>query len=162
MSEHRYSAVVRWTGNLGKGTSGYRTYSRNHVIQFPGKPDLIGSSDIAPLADRTRYNPDELLVASLSACHMLWYLHMCAIHNVVVSEYTDEATGILQIDADGGGRFTRVTLHPQVTITQGDEQRATDLHAEAHRKCFIANSVNFPVEHQPVIRSLARSTTAAP
>ncbi|MFZ1022974.1 MAG: OsmC family protein [Thermoplasmata archaeon] len=162
MSEHRYSTVVRWTGNLGSGTSGYRTYSRNHVIQFSGKPDLAGSSDIAPLTDRTRYNPDELLVASLSACHMLWYLHLCAIHDVVVSEYTDEATGVMQTDADGGGRFVQVTLHPQVAILQGDEQRAIDLHTEAHRKCFIANSVNFPVEHQPIIRSAVRPTTVPP
>ncbi|MFZ0891522.1 MAG: OsmC family protein [Thermoplasmata archaeon] len=160
MTEHQYSSVVRWTGNLGKGTSEYRAYSRDHVIQFSGKPDLGGSSGLAPLSDKSRYNPDELLVASLSACHMLWYLHLCAVNGVVVSEYVDKAAGVMRTDADGGGRFVQVTLHPQVTILQGDEQRAMDLHAEAHRKCFIANSVNFPVEHQAVIRSAAHRTTA--
>jgi organic hydroperoxide reductase OsmC/OhrA len=127
------------------------------VIQFPGKPDLVGSSGMAPLSDSARYNPDELLVAALSSCHMLWYLHLCAVNDVVVSEYLDEAIGVLRTDADGGGRFVRVTLQPQVTLLQGDEQRALELHGEANRKCFIANSVNFPVEHQPVIRTATRA-----
>ncbi len=159
MSEHRYEAVIRWTGNLGTGTSGYRDYSRDHVIQFVGKPELSGSSDLSPRGNPSRYNPDELLVASLSACHMLWYLHLCSVRGIVIVDYRDEASGILKIETDGGGRFERVTLRPRITISQGAEQLAIELHEEAHRKCFIANSVNFPVDVEPTIRSTAEQAS---
>ena len=149
--QHRYSVSVDWTGNRGEGTSGYRAYDRAHRISSPGKPDLAGSSDPAFRGDAAAWNPEDLLVASLSACHMLWYLHLAAEAGIVVTAYRDDATGVMATDADGGGRFSSVTLHPSVTITDGDRVAEADaLHADAHRLCFIARTVNFQLECVPV------------
>jgi organic hydroperoxide reductase OsmC/OhrA len=149
---HRYGASVQWTGNTGTGTSSYRSYERSYAIAVDGKPTILGSSDPLFRGDPSRYNPEELLVIALSSCHLLWYLHLCATNGVVVLAYTDRAEGQMLETDDGGGRFTRVVLHPQVTIAaDGDVERARALHAEAHAKCFIANSVNFPVDHEPTI-----------
>jgi organic hydroperoxide reductase OsmC/OhrA len=144
---HRYRATVRWTGNTGAGTGDYRAYRRDHVVAFPNKPPLPGSSDPEFRGDAARYNPEELLVSSLSACHMLWYLHLCAVSGIVVEEYADDAEGVLETGPDGSGRFSAVTLHPTVRIRTGDLARAAELHDRAHAMCFIANSVNFPVQH---------------
>lgn len=150
---HTYHTDLRWTGNLGSGTSGYRAYSRNHEIRVDGKPMLLGSSDPAFRGDPTRYNPEDLLVASLSACHMLWFLHLCADAGIVVTDYSDRATGTMVETTDGGGRFSEVTLCPQVTVADAAMiERAQALHIEAHRLCFIANSCNFPVRHEAVCR----------
>ena len=150
---HSYSSTVRWTGNLGTGTSGYKDYDRNHEISAPGKPLIPGSSDPAFRGDAARYNPEDLLVASLSTCHMLWYLHLAAVNKVVVLDYEDQADGVMEETADGGGRFLEVTLRPRITVTaQSDLDTAKQLHHDAHEKCFIANSVNFPVGCEPVIR----------
>ena len=154
--EHRYETVVEWTGNTGSGTSGYRAYSRQHDISSPSqpKPPIPGSSDPGFRGDATRWNPEELLVASLSACHQLWYLHLCADAGLVITSYIDRAEGVMVEDDDGGGRFRRVVLRPSITFAPGtDLNRARELHHEAHRLCFIANSVNFPVEHEPELRS---------
>lgn len=149
---HHFSVTVEWTGNRGMGTSDYKAYSRDHEIIKAGKPVVPGSSDPAFRGDAARYNPEELLIASLSACHMLWYLHLCALNQVVVTGYTDSAGGEMQLDADGGGRFCSVTLRPCVTIAPGcSRETAMGLHSAAHRLCFIANSVNFPVHHQAEI-----------
>ncbi len=148
--EHRYSATVTWTGNQGTGTSSYKTYSRDHDIAVPGKPVIAGSSDPAYRGDATRHNPEDMLVASLSACHMLWYLHLCAVNGIAVTAYRDDASGTMAEDPSGGGRFTGVTLRPHVTVAPGsDLAKAEALHHEAHEKCFIANSVNFPVRCEP-------------
>ena len=151
--QHKYETSVRWTGNLGTGTTGYKDYGRNHEISAPGKPPIPGSSDPAFRGDAARYNPEELLVASLSTCHMLWYLHLAAVNKVVVLDYEDVADGTMEESADGGGRFVQVTLRPRITVTaQSDLDTAKRLHHDAHEKCFIANSVNFPVGCEPVIR----------
>jgi organic hydroperoxide reductase OsmC/OhrA len=151
--EHHYSVQVTWTGNLGQGTSGYRAYSRNHEISASGKAVVAGSSDPAFRGDPARYNPEDLLVGSLSACHMLWYLHLCAEAGVVVVEYLDHASGVMVETAGGGGRFNEVVLRPQVVISAGgDPELAVQLHAKAHHLCFIANSVNFPVRCEPAVR----------
>ena len=151
--QHKYETTVRWTGNLGNGTTGYKDYARNHEISAPGKPPIAGSSDPAFRGDAARYNPEELLVASLSTCHMLWYLHLAAVNKVVVLEYEDRADGTMEESADGGGRFVQVTLRPRITVSgQSDLDTAKRLHHDAHEKCFIANSVNFPVACEPVIR----------
>lgn len=143
---HTYRCDLTWTGNTGHGTASYRGYARDHVFSAPGKPDLPGSSDPAFRGDASRYNPEELLVASLSSCHMLWYLHLCADAGVVVLSYRDEAEGTMVEDQTKGGYFTGVTLRPKVTIAAGsDPDKAQALHAEAHHKCYIANSVNFSV-----------------
>jgi organic hydroperoxide reductase OsmC/OhrA len=144
--EHTYAIETRWTGNDGEGTAGYRTYRRDHEISAAGKAPIPASSDPAFRGDRARYNPEELLVASLSSCHMLWYLHLCADAGVVVTSYVDAAVGQMAETPDGGGSFTSVELRPRVEIATGsDAARARELHHRAHELCFIANSVNFPV-----------------
>ncbi|MCR8556025.1 OsmC family protein [Mucilaginibacter sp. BJC16-A38] len=150
MSEHHYKATITWTGNLGSGTSNYRAYERNHVISVIGKPEIPASSDPSFRGDKTRYNPEELLVSSLSSCHMLWYLHLCSVAGVVVVDYSDEAIGVMVETADGGGYFKDVTLFPKVTVTEASMiEKANALHHEANKMCFVANSVNFPVKHSP-------------
>ncbi|GLU34801.1 OsmC family protein [Trinickia caryophylli] len=149
--EHHYFVSVQWMGNRGSGTSAYRAYGREHVIRAAGKPDIAGSSDAAFLGDASRWNPEDLLVASASACHKLWYLHLCAEAGVIVVEYRDEAEGTMVEDRNGG-RFTRVVLRPRVLIAQGgDIELAGRLHHAAHEKCFIANSLNFPIDCEPTI-----------
>ena len=151
--QHGYEVLTRWTGNLGTGTSEYRAYSRDHEVQGARKGTRIfGSSDTAFRGDSTRYNPEELLVASISTCHLLWYLHLCADAGVVVVDYVDAASGTMLQTEDGGGHFTEVVLRPRVTIARADQKgEALRLHEEAHRLCFIANSVNFPVRQTPEI-----------
>jgi organic hydroperoxide reductase OsmC/OhrA len=150
--EHRYAVSVSWTGNLGRGTSGYRDYSRDYDISAEGKPAIRGSSDAAFRGDRSRWNPEELLVASLSACHKLWYLHLAAEAGIVVTAYVDRAEGVMETSSGGSGRFTSVVLRPTVTVAAGsDTGRARALHEAAHEKCFIANSVDFSVECEPQI-----------
>lgn len=149
---HSYAVTVSWRGNRGPGTTGYREYDRDHVINAEGKPEIAGSSDPAFRGDRSRWNPEELLLASLSACHKLWYLHYCAVAGVVVTAYEDDAVGTMVIDEQGKGRFTEVILRPRITITErSDAAVAGELHEDSHESCFIANSVNFPVRCEPVI-----------
>jgi organic hydroperoxide reductase OsmC/OhrA len=147
--EHRYSVNVRWTGNTGKGTSDYRSYQRNHEINVLEKPPILGSADPKFRGDPLRYNPEELLVSALSTCHMLWYLHLCADAGIVVVSYEDRAEGTMEESSEGGGRFVRVTLHPHVRVT-GSAEQAETLHQRAHELCYIANSVNFPIQHEAV------------
>ena len=150
VKEHIYSVEICWTGNDGKGTESYKSYRRDHVIQSEGRPEIPGSSDPAFRGDPARYNPEELMVASLSACHMLWYLHLCAVNHISVLEYRDTPSGVLRENADGSGDFVRVLLNPEVKLS-GDSNRskALALHSAAHPFCFIARSVKFPVEVAP-------------
>ena len=142
---HHYEIGLKWTGNDGEGTRTYKGYRRDLVVFAGAKPEIPGSSDPAFRGDPQRYNPEELFVASLSSCHMLWYLHLCAINGIVVVGYEDTPHGTMEEDADGSGRFVDVELRPAVTIAEGNKAKAEELHHEAHAKCFIANSVNFPV-----------------
>lgn len=152
MSKHHYKVTIQWTGNKGTGTSGYRNYERNHTISAENKMTIEGSSDPAFRGDKTKHNPEEMLLSSLSSCHMLWYLHFCSEAGVIVTDYTDEATGIMAETADGSGHFTEVTLFPTVTVSEESmKEKAEQLHHKANEYCFIANSVNFPVKHIPVI-----------
>jgi organic hydroperoxide reductase OsmC/OhrA len=152
VKQHTYEVRVDWTGNDGEGTKTYKRYRRDHTIDCAGKPQIQGSSDPAFRGDRSRYNPEELLVASLSSCHMLWYLHLCSVNRVTVFDYRDSASGVLEEGNDGSGKFVRVTLKPTVKVSPGDNRaRALALHNEAHRLCFIARSVRFPVEIVPEI-----------
>lgn len=148
---HRYSVTVQWTGNTGTGTSTYRSYERAHKISAEGKAAIAASSDAAFRGDRARWNPEELLLAALSSCHQLAYLHLCAVAGIVVVDYVDHAEGWMEESPDGAGQFTRVMLRPKVTISAGDPAKAKELHHEAHEKCFIARSVNFPVENEPEV-----------
>lgn len=156
MKQHTYLCDVEWTGNDGEGTKTYKSYRRDHVISCAGKPAIRGSSDPSFRGDNTRHNPEEFLVASLSSCHMLSYLHLCAVNNINVLEYRDRAEGVMQENPDGSGEFVHVILKPQVLIQEGgDLEKAADLHHKAHSLCFIARSVNFPVNVTPVIQSEA-------
>ena len=152
MKQHNYDVQMRWTGNDGEGTKSYKSYRRDHVISAAGKPEIAGSSDPSFRGDAARYNPEELLVASLSACHMLWYLHLCAVNRIVVVDYHDAASGLMRENDDGSGEFLHVTLRPAVTIEAGNETKARELHHKAHELCYIARSVNFPVEVEPEIK----------
>lgn len=148
--EHTYRARLEWTGGADGATEAYAGYSREYRLDFEGKPSLSGSADAAFRGDASLHNPEDLLVAALSACHMLTYLALCARAGIAVASYADDATGTMA-ETNGVGRFTRVVLRPRVQISRGDVARATALHDEAHRDCFIASSVNFPVEHEPVV-----------
>lgn len=150
--KHHYNVKVTWTGNTGMGTKTYRDYKRAHDISAEGKPTIAGSSDSAFRGDNSRWNPEDLLVASLSACHKLWFLALCAQAGIVVTAYEDAAEGIMVEEANGAGQFTLVTLRPHVMISaESDEERAMELHHQAHAMCFIARSVNFPVTTEPTI-----------
>ncbi len=149
--DHAYTITVTWRGNTGTGTSGHRAYGRAHDVSAAGKPVIPASSDPAFRGDPARYNPEELLVASISSCHMLWYLHLCSANGIVVQAYEDIAEGVMVEQPDGGGAFSEVVLQPEIILAAGaDLTRARALHADAHAKCFIANSVNFPIRHEPV------------
>ncbi|MDP1799858.1 MAG: OsmC family protein [Bacteroidota bacterium] len=147
--EHHYKSTITWTGNTGQGTIDAKSYSRNHTVSIKNKVDILASSDIPFRGDGTRHNPEDFLLSALSQCHMLWYLHICADNGITVVEYVDNAEGTMEENEGGGGQFKEVTLFPTVTITNADHiEQANALHAVANKKCFIANSCNFPVKHQ--------------
>jgi organic hydroperoxide reductase OsmC/OhrA len=151
--QHHYSLTVKWTGNKGTGTNNYNAYDRSHLVLAENKQEILCSSDPSFRGDTTKYNPEEFLLAALSACHMLSYLHLCSAAGVVVTDYFDNAKGTMTETGDGGGHFTEVTLYPDVTIA--DEtmtDKANELHHKAGKLCFIANSCNFPVHHKPTIK----------
>lgn len=147
---HDYQVAVRWTGNLGVGTANYRAFDRAHEVSSGSKPTIPGSADPAFRGDAARWNPEELLVASLSQCHLLWYLHLAAAAGVVVLDYSDDATGTMIENPDGSGQFSEVVLRPTVTVATAEMTgRAQTLHAEVDALCFIARSVNFAVHNEP-------------
>jgi len=151
-SAHRFTASLTWTGDRGTGTSATRAYGRDHVVSIPGKPDLLASAARVFHGDADRWNPEEQLLAALAGCHLLSYLYVAVRHGVVVVGYEDAVEGVLEVDPDGAGRFTEVVLRPVVTIAGGDPDLARGLHEEAHRLCFIAASVAFPVRIEPELR----------
>jgi organic hydroperoxide reductase OsmC/OhrA len=157
--KHSYNLANRWTGNLGTGTSSYRSYSRSYELKGKDKSLAIpGTSDPLFRGDRTRYNPEELMLGALSGCHMLWVLHLCADAGITVTEYADEAVGEMQEHDDGSAEYTRIILHPRMTILQPERiDDAMAIHKKAHALCAMARSVNFPVEHEPEISSVAQT-----
>jgi organic hydroperoxide reductase OsmC/OhrA len=163
MATHTYEIRTAWTGNRGSGTSSYTAYSRDHEIAGPRKQaSILASSDSAFRGDPSRYNPEELLVSSVSACHMLWFLHLCADSGICVLSYEDSARGTMRENPDGSGEFLEVALHPAVTLS--DPGRAPDaerLHHKAHELCFIARSVNFPISVIPSWLPSSACQTAA-
>ena len=150
---HHFTATVTWTGNQGTGTSTYRAYSRNYEVMGDGKSATIaGSSAPAFRGDKSRYNPEDLIIASLSACHMLWVLHLCAEAKITVVEYVDAASGTMTLNPDGSGQFSEVVLRPRITVMEaGREADLAAINERAHQLCFIARSVNFPVGHEPTV-----------
>lgn len=158
-TSHHYEVLVTWSGNRGTGTSHYRAYGREHIVEAEGKHSIEGSADPTFHGNPERWNPEELLLSALSQCHMLSYLHVATRNGITVVDYIDSAVGTMQQTPDGGGRFTSVTLRPRVTITDPSQaDLARGLHAEAARLCFIASSVNFPVAHEPVIEAAVTAT----
>lgn len=150
MKPHQYTSKVTWTGNRGAGTMDYRAYGRNFDIDITGKVKILGSSDSAFNGDNERHNPEDLLLSAVSSCHMLWYLHLCATNGIIVLEYEDMAEGTLMENEDGSGHFTTITLHPTVKLAAGNDiALAERLHTEAGKMCFIANSLNFPIQYAP-------------
>jgi len=149
--QHHYQAKIIWTGNTGSGTKSYTEYERSYSVLIDHKIELQCSSDTPFRGDATKHNPEDFLLASLSSCHMLWYLHLCADAGIIVVDYTDNATGILSQNDNGSGCFTEVILHPIVTITEESmKSKAIELHQQANKMCFMANSVNFKVKHEPI------------
>jgi organic hydroperoxide reductase OsmC/OhrA len=151
--DHTYKTTLHWSAEGGEGTKTYKSFARTHRITAKRKsgeekPPIVATSAFHSL---DHYNPDEMLLASLSSCHMLWYLHLCSENGVVVIDYRDEAEILLRLDAKGEGKVESATLHPRVQIASGDPEVARGLHKDAHSKCFVANSVNFPVECEPEI-----------
>ena len=155
--KHHYTTNLNWTGNTGLGTSDYKSFERSYKIEVDGKPTIDGSSDPAFRGDTSKYNPEELFLASISSCHMLWYLHLCSVNGVVVIEYSDKAEGVMTENKDGSGQFENVTLYPSV-IVQNESMidLATSLHQQANNMCFIANSCNFEIEHEVEIGILKK------
>lgn len=150
MAEHTYHLTVEWTGDRGAGTKSYAGYGRDHLVLAEGRPKIRGSADPGFRGEDSRWNPEQLFVASLSQCHMLWFLHLCAQSDVVALEYVDRPVGTMVTEADGSGEFTDVLLRPRVVVGAADQiERAQSLHAEANRLCFIARSVRCPVRYEP-------------
>ena len=151
-SNHSYECSLTWTGNRGSGTSGYRDYDRSFDLSAAGKATLAGSADCTFHGDRAKWNPEEMLLSALSSCHMLSYLHVCADAGIVVLAYSDAARGEMVLNPNGSGRFISVTLRPSVTVAAGSDTETSEiLHGLAHEKCFIANSVSFPVRVQAAV-----------
>jgi organic hydroperoxide reductase OsmC/OhrA len=151
---HHYKVTTKWTGNKGTGTLKYTGYGREYSIIGENKPEILCSSDPVFRGDKTKYNPEELFVAAISSCHMLWYLHLCADNGVVVIDYKDSPVGNLQEASDGSGNFTEVTLFPVVIVKdESMVEKANDLHHKAHELCFIANSCNFKINLKPECRT---------
>ena len=147
--QHQYKTILEWTGNSGSGTSDYKSYERNYQICADGKAVIEGSSDPAFRGDATKYNPEELFLLSISSCHMLWYLHLCSVNDVVVVEYQDHSEGTMIEHKDGSGQFENVTLHIKVSVDRKSMiEKAKALHQQANEMCFIANSCNFKIGHK--------------
>ncbi len=145
--EHVYKATTQWHGNLGTGTSGVRQYSRDHKVRIEGKPDLELTTDNPVVGDRSKLNPEDLLVSAISSCHMLSYLYVCAMEGIKVTSYLDHAVGTMLENESGGGQFKQVVLNPVITVSKPSMvTKAIALHHKAHEICYIASSLNFEVE----------------
>ncbi len=155
MKRHAYSATITWTGDLGQGTANYKAYSRDHEIEVEGKPTLAGSADAAFRGDAGRWNPEDSLLGSISACHMLWFLHLASDAGWLVRSYVDKATAEMQMNPDGSGQFVSALLRPEVEISVGDESLLDSLHHRAHEMCFIARSLNFDIECKASVKFAA-------
>jgi organic hydroperoxide reductase OsmC/OhrA len=148
--EHQYKITTIWQGNKEEGTNNVRTYNRSHIIQNEGKPNLQLTTDNAAVGDKSKLNPEDLLVSAISSCHMLSYLYLCALEGIIVTEYIDQAMGVMIENTNGGGQFKTVTLNPKIKVKQETMiPKAIELHHKAHEICYIANSVNFEVKCNP-------------
>jgi organic hydroperoxide reductase OsmC/OhrA len=146
---HEFPTHISWTGNLGTGTSSYKAYERTWDMAIDGKATLHCSNDPILGGDPSKYNPEDMLIAALASCHMLWYLHLCSVAGVTVLAYEDDPIGIGESEPSGKGRFIEAVLRPKITITsESDPDKAVAIHDEIHNYCFIARSVNFPIRFE--------------
>ena len=153
--DHHYHTAIEWTGNKGAGTTGYTDYERSHVVRVENKVPLDASSDPHFRGDATKHNPEDLFLASIASCHMLWYLHLCADQGIIVTAYIDKAYGLMQTAANGSGQFRKIVMHPEVTVAEEQmKDQAHRLHHQAHEMCFLSNSVNFEIVIEPQINIL--------
>ncbi|MCA2014357.1 OsmC family protein [Cereibacter sphaeroides] len=151
MKQHSYTSAIRWTGNTGEGTAHYRAYTRDWEVAVPGKPVIPCSNDPLLGGNKGLMNPEDMLLSALSGCHMLWYLHLASDAGIVVTAYEDAPEGTGELEPGGAARFVKAVLRPRITVKPGaDMARAEAIHHEIHKVCFIARSVNFPVEIEPV------------
>lgn len=151
--EHNYKLTTVWTGNTGSGTKNVRSYDRSHTVAIQGKPELFLTTDNPAVGDKSKLNPEDLLVTAISSCHMLSYLYVCAMEGIVITSYTDHATGIMIEQANGSGSFKEVTLNPIFCVADENMiEKAIELHHKAHEICYIANSVNFDVKCNPICK----------
>ena len=151
MKQHSYTSAIRWTGNSGEGTAHYRAYTRDWEVAVPGKPVIPCSNDPLLGGNKGLMNPEDMLLSALSGCHMLWYLHLASDAGIVVTAYEDAPEGTGELEPSGAARFVKAVLRPRITVKPGaDMERAHAIHHEIHKVCFIARSVNFPVEIEPV------------
>lgn len=152
MASHSYSLTLDWQGNKGSGTSSYRAYGRDYVISMEGKPDILGTSDPAFLGDPKKHNPEDMFLASVASCHMLWYLHLASSAGIVVTAYEDKAEAEMVMNKDGSGQFSSITLKPTVTITEPDKAAVAEkIHEDVGTMCFIARSISVPIRHKATI-----------
>ncbi len=150
LRDHHFKTLVTWAGNRGSGTMDYRSYERDFVVNADGKPELKGSSASVFLGDETAYSPEDLLLAAVSSCHMLWFLHLCADNNIVVLEYRDRAVATLAEHNDGSGHFSKIELYPEVVVSKNSNTAlANKLHETANNMCFIANSLKSEIVFKP-------------
>jgi organic hydroperoxide reductase OsmC/OhrA len=151
MKDHHYDAHLIWDGD---NTTDYTTYTRSHRVVIGNKQPIPLTADPAFRGDANTHNPEDLFLSAISSCHMLSYLALCAKYRINVRSYEDRATGVMQEDGKGGGKFASVTLHPVVTIDNPEQiERATQLHERAHEQCFIANSCSVPIHHEAEVRA---------
>ena len=151
--EHIYKTTAVWTGNKGEGTKNVRNYDRSHTVTVEGKPELFLTTDNPAVGDKSKLNPEDLLVSAISSCHMLSYLYVCALEGIVITAYTDNAMGIMIETTNGGGSFKEVTLNPIFNVAdESMVEKAIALHHKAHEVCYIANSVNFEVKCNPICK----------
>jgi organic hydroperoxide reductase OsmC/OhrA len=147
--KHSYHTNLTWTGHTEKVPS-FKRHNRSYVLEIEGKPPVLGSSDPEFRGDRSRWNPEDLLVAALSSCHHLFFMYLCGQAGIEVLGYEDRAEGTMEENPDGSGQFSAVTLRPKVRLAPGSDVKVAELiHHASHEKCFIARSVNFPVRNEP-------------
>ncbi|MGV0996986.1 OsmC family protein [Empedobacter falsenii] len=145
---HLFKVALNWIKKESKMDSSTRIYTKSHHISIEGKPDLEVSAAKAFKGDPNLYNPEDLLLSSLTSCHMMSYLYCCAQHKIEVISYQDHSEATLQVNPDGSGKIVKVDLFPDIIISDSSQiELALSLHKKANELCFIANSCNFPVYH---------------
>jgi organic hydroperoxide reductase OsmC/OhrA len=151
-----FGATVEWSRDGAAFVDG--RYSRKHAWRFDGGLEVPASSSPgvvpAPYSDPAAVDPEEAFVAALSSCHMLWFLSIAAGRSLLVESYRDQADGVMEKNEEGVVAITRVTLRPRAVFGAEripSESEIRELHHEAHRQCFLANSVKTEIRCEPIL-----------